>query len=62
MKFHDYVIALEEVAHADASIGLTMASHNSLCTGHIYLAAQRGAAAEVPAAAGDAASRWARGG
>ena len=39
MKFHDYVIALEEVSHADASIGLTMASHNSLCTGHIYLAA-----------------------
>jgi alkylation response protein AidB-like acyl-CoA dehydrogenase len=39
MKFHDYVIALEEVAHADASIGLTMASHNSLCMGHIYLAA-----------------------
>jgi alkylation response protein AidB-like acyl-CoA dehydrogenase len=30
MKFHDYVIALEEVARADASIGLTMASHNSL--------------------------------
>jgi alkylation response protein AidB-like acyl-CoA dehydrogenase len=39
MKFHDYVIALEEVARADASIGLTMASHNSLCTGHIFLAA-----------------------
>ena len=38
MKFHDYVIALEEVAHADASVGLTMASHNSLCTGHLYLA------------------------
>ena len=38
MKFHDYVIALEEVARADASIGLTMASHNSLCTGHIFLA------------------------
>jgi alkylation response protein AidB-like acyl-CoA dehydrogenase len=38
MKFHDYVVALEEVARADASIGLTMASHNSLCTGHIYLA------------------------
>jgi alkylation response protein AidB-like acyl-CoA dehydrogenase len=39
MKFHDYVIALEEVSRADASVGLTMASHNSLCTGHIYLAA-----------------------
>lgn len=38
MKFHDYVVALEEVTRADASVGLTMASHNSLCTGHIYLA------------------------
>jgi alkylation response protein AidB-like acyl-CoA dehydrogenase len=38
MKFHDYVVALEEVAAADASVGLTMASHNSLCTGHLYLA------------------------
>jgi alkylation response protein AidB-like acyl-CoA dehydrogenase len=37
MKFADYVIALEEVARADASVGLTMASHNSLCTGHIFL-------------------------
>ena len=39
MKFHDYVVALEEVARADGSVGLTMASHNSLCTGHILLAA-----------------------
>jgi alkylation response protein AidB-like acyl-CoA dehydrogenase len=39
MKFLDYVVALEEVARADASVGLTMASHNSLCTGHIFLAA-----------------------
>jgi alkylation response protein AidB-like acyl-CoA dehydrogenase len=38
MKIHDYVIALEEVAAADGSIGLTMASHNSLCSGHILLA------------------------
>jgi len=38
MKFMDFVVALEEVAHADASVGLTMASHNSLCTGHLYLA------------------------
>jgi alkylation response protein AidB-like acyl-CoA dehydrogenase len=39
MKLHDYVIALEEVAYADGSVGLTMASHNSLCSGHILLAA-----------------------
>jgi alkylation response protein AidB-like acyl-CoA dehydrogenase len=38
MKFHDFVVALEEIARADASVGLTMASHNSLCTGHIMLA------------------------
>jgi alkylation response protein AidB-like acyl-CoA dehydrogenase len=38
MKMHDYVVALEEVAAADGSIGLTMASHNSLCSGHILLA------------------------
>jgi alkylation response protein AidB-like acyl-CoA dehydrogenase len=38
MKFLDYVVALEEIARADASMGLTMASHNSLCTGHLYLA------------------------
>jgi alkylation response protein AidB-like acyl-CoA dehydrogenase len=34
----DYVVALEEVARADASLGLTVASHNSLCAGHILLA------------------------
>jgi alkylation response protein AidB-like acyl-CoA dehydrogenase len=38
MTFADYVVALEEIAHADASVGLTMASHNSLCTGHLFLA------------------------
>ena len=34
----DYVVAIEEIAAADASVGLTMASHNSLCTGHILQA------------------------
>ena len=38
MKSMDFVVALEEVARADASVGLTVASHNSLCTGHILLA------------------------
>ena len=38
MSFMDYVVALEEIACADASVGLTMASHNSLCTGHLFLA------------------------
>jgi len=38
MTFVDYVVALEEISRADASVGLTMASHNSLCTGHLFLA------------------------
>lgn len=38
MSFLDFVVALEEIARADASVGLTMASHNSLCTGHLFLA------------------------
>ena len=38
MKCLDYIVALEEVARADGSLGLTMASHNSLCSGHIFLA------------------------
>src|SRR5689334_16261168 len=37
----DYVtvaLVIEEIARHDGSIALTVASHNSLCTGHIYLA------------------------
>jgi alkylation response protein AidB-like acyl-CoA dehydrogenase len=30
-----YAIAVEEIAKGDGSLGLTMASHNSLCTAHI---------------------------
>jgi alkylation response protein AidB-like acyl-CoA dehydrogenase len=32
----DYVIIVEEISKADPSIGLTVASHNGLCTNHIY--------------------------
>jgi len=31
-------VAVEEIARADASVGLTVASHNLLCMDHIYLA------------------------
>lgn len=33
--YHEYVTAIEELAKIDGSIGLSMAAHNSLCTGHI---------------------------
>jgi alkylation response protein AidB-like acyl-CoA dehydrogenase len=34
----DQALVMEEIARADGSIALTVASHNSLCTGHIMLA------------------------
>jgi len=32
----DYAIIVEEISKADPSLGLTVASHNGLCTNHIY--------------------------
>ena len=34
-SYLEYVTAIEELAILDPSIGLSMAAHNSLCTGHI---------------------------
>ncbi|MDW3197450.1 MAG: acyl-CoA dehydrogenase family protein [Cytophagales bacterium] len=34
--YHEYATAIIELGKADPSIGLSMAAHNSLCTGHIY--------------------------
>src|SRR5659263_546000 len=33
-----YAVAVEEIAKGDGSLGLTVASHNSLCTAHILAA------------------------
>ncbi len=33
--YHEYVTAIEEISKVDGSIGLSVAAHNSLCTGHI---------------------------
>ncbi len=33
--YSEYVTAISELAKIDGSIGLSMAAHNSLCTGHI---------------------------
>lgn len=37
LGYHEYVAAIEELAKVCGSIGLSMAAHNSLCTGHIML-------------------------
>ena len=35
LGYHEYVTAIIEVARVCGSVGLSMAAHNSLCTGHI---------------------------
>jgi alkylation response protein AidB-like acyl-CoA dehydrogenase len=34
--YHEYVTAIVEIAKVCGSVGLSVAAHNSLCTGHIY--------------------------
>jgi len=34
----DWAIVMEELARVDAGVALSVAAHNSLCSGHIYLA------------------------
>ncbi len=36
LGYHEYVAIIEEISKVDPSIGLSVAAHNSLCTGHIY--------------------------
>jgi len=36
LGYHEYVTIIEEISKVDPSIGLSIAAHNSLCTGHIY--------------------------
>ncbi len=33
--YHEYVTTISEISRIDGSIGLSLAAHNSLCTGHI---------------------------
>jgi alkylation response protein AidB-like acyl-CoA dehydrogenase len=36
MSYSDYAIVIEELARADASVGITVSGHISLCSNHIY--------------------------
>ncbi len=38
LGYVEYVLAIEELSRVDGSIGIIVASHNSLCTNHIMLA------------------------
>ncbi|MEZ7900332.1 MAG: alkylation response protein AidB-like acyl-CoA dehydrogenase [Flavobacteriales bacterium] len=36
MNYHEYISVIVEISKVCGSIGLSVAAHNSLCTGHIY--------------------------
>jgi alkylation response protein AidB-like acyl-CoA dehydrogenase len=38
MGYVDYVLAIEELARVDGSVGIIVAAHTSLCSNHIFLA------------------------
>ena len=38
LGYIEYAIMIEELSRVDASVGLIVAAHNSLCSNHIYLA------------------------
>ncbi len=56
----EYAIVIEELARVDAGVALSIAAHNSLCSGHIFLAgteAQKQAYL-VPLARGEKIGAW----
>jgi len=60
MSYVDYAIVIEELARADASVGITVAAHTSLCSNHIY---EQGTDAQKekflkPLAAGELLGGW----
>lgn len=61
LGYLEYVIALEELSRVDASIGLILSAHTSLCTNHIYRFGSEEQRQEyvVPLARGEKLGCWA---
>ncbi len=38
LGYQEYITLVEELSRVDGSVGICIAAHNSLCTGHIFLA------------------------
>jgi alkylation response protein AidB-like acyl-CoA dehydrogenase len=60
MSTLDYAIVMEELSRVDAGVALSVAAHNSLCSGHIYLAGseQQKQKYLVPLAKGEKVGCW----
>jgi alkylation response protein AidB-like acyl-CoA dehydrogenase len=60
LSYVDYVTVVEELSRADASVGITVAAHISLCTNHVY---EQGSEEQkkkylVPLASGEWLGAW----
>jgi alkylation response protein AidB-like acyl-CoA dehydrogenase len=60
MSTLDYAIAIEELSRVDAGVALSVAAHNSLCSGHIFLAGSEEQKKKylVPLARGEKIGAW----
>jgi len=56
----DYALVMEELARVDAGVALSVAAHNSLCSGHIFLAGSEEQKRRflVPLAKGEKVGCW----
>jgi len=56
----DYAVVMEELARVDAGVSLSLAAHNSLCSGHIFLAGSEEQKQKylVPLARGEKIGCW----
>ena len=61
LGYVDYMLAVEELSRVDGSIGIIVASHNSLCTNHLFMAGTEAQRQKYvrPLAAGTALGAWA---
>jgi len=60
LGYTEYVTIVEELSRVDGSIGISVAAHNSLCTGHIYTFgnAEQKQRFVVPLAKGEKIGAW----
>ncbi len=60
LGYVEYALIVEEISRVDGSIGLGVAAHNSLCTGHIQMFANEDQKQKylVPLATGKAIGAW----
>ncbi len=56
----EYAVVIEELSRVDAGVALSVAAHNSLCSGHIYLAGTEAQKKKylVPLAKGEKVGAW----